>query len=224
MGRESRCKRPRTPYVGPTHRKRSPCGRNRGGTLWQALPRATARRSLITSTTSPTRGRRRRLCCCCMRRWAAPSAITPGFRRSPAIIGWCGWICAGMAVREIPPADRPLTLERLVADVAELMDHLGIGQRPYRRQFGRRLSRPATGDEPRRAGAQLDAVRLDPGAQEQPGAELDPADPGKGSARLSRRDDRRPAAARPGRSRVSSNGFSTRRPRTTRPISANSSC
>jgi 3-oxoadipate enol-lactonase len=27
---------------------------------------------------------------------------------------------------EIPPADRPLTLDRLVGDVAELMDHLGV--------------------------------------------------------------------------------------------------
>jgi 3-oxoadipate enol-lactonase len=27
---------------------------------------------------------------------------------------------------EIPPADRPLTLERLIADVSELMDHLGV--------------------------------------------------------------------------------------------------
>ena len=27
------------------------------------------------------------------------SAITPGFQHSPATIGWCGWICAGMAAR-----------------------------------------------------------------------------------------------------------------------------
>ena len=30
-----------------------------------------------------------------------------------------------MAARRCRPADRPLTLERLVGDVAELMDHLG---------------------------------------------------------------------------------------------------
>jgi 3-oxoadipate enol-lactonase len=28
---------------------------------------------------------------------------------------------------EVPPADRPLTLDRLVTDVIELMDHLGVG-------------------------------------------------------------------------------------------------
>ncbi len=28
---------------------------------------------------------------------------------------------------QVPPADRPLTLDRVVADVAELMDHLGLG-------------------------------------------------------------------------------------------------
>jgi 3-oxoadipate enol-lactonase len=28
---------------------------------------------------------------------------------------------------DIPPADRPLTLERLVSDVTELLDHLGVG-------------------------------------------------------------------------------------------------
>src|SRR5947208_13953463 len=29
---------------------------------------------------------------------------------------------------QVPPADRPLTLDRLVLDVAELLDHLGVGE------------------------------------------------------------------------------------------------
>src|SRR5580700_11771895 len=53
---------------------------------------------------------------------------------------------------------------------------------PYRRQFGRRLSRPAAGDDPARAGPEPRPVRLDAWAQEQPGADLDPADPGEGTA------------------------------------------
>ena len=107
----------------------------------------------------------------------------------------------GHGSSEVPPADRELTLERLVRDVIELMDHLGCAERPYRRQFGRRLSRPAIGDEPCRAGAQPDAVRLDPGPQEQPGAELDPADCRRKGMRAFLAEtiaDR--LAARPGRS------------------------
>ncbi len=34
----------------------------------------------------------------------------------------------GHGSSEVPPLDRPLTLERLVADVAELMDHIGIAE------------------------------------------------------------------------------------------------
>ena len=33
----------------------------------------------------------------------------------------------GHGSSEVPPSDRPLTLDRLVADVIELMDHLGVG-------------------------------------------------------------------------------------------------
>ena len=69
-------------------------------------------------------------------------------------------------------------------------------QRACRRQLGRRLSRPATGDDKAGAGPQPVAVRLDAGPQAEPGAELDPADPGEGAARISRRDDPRPPAAR----------------------------
>ena len=96
----------------------------------------------------------------------------------------------------VPPADRELTLERLVRDVAELMDHLGCASahivgNSAGGYLGQQLAMTQG-----RAGAQPDAVRLDPGPQEQPGPELDPADRGQGSARLPCRDDRRPAAAR----------------------------
>ena len=45
-------------------------------------------------------GDRRRPCCCCTRRWAVPSAITPGCRRSLAITGSCAWIYAATAPRK----------------------------------------------------------------------------------------------------------------------------
>ena len=77
---------------------------------------------------------------------------------------------------DIPPPEHPLTLDRLVTDVTELMDHLGVGSAHIVGNSAGRLFGPATGDEPWRTGAEPDAVRLDPGAQKQPGAELIPPD------------------------------------------------
>ena len=72
----------------------------------------------------------------------------------------------GHGSSQVPPADLALTLDRLVRDVIELMDHLGCVRAHIVRQFCGRLSRPAAGDEPRRAGTQPDAVRLHSRTQE----------------------------------------------------------
>ena len=90
------------------------------------LLRATACGLPIISTISPIRGKNRRPCCCCTRQWEVRGATTLGSRRSAAIIGSSEWICAATANLEIPPPEHPLTLDRLVTDVTELMDHLGV--------------------------------------------------------------------------------------------------
>ena len=56
----------------------------------------------------------------------------------------------GHGASEVPPASSPLDLDRLVADVSELLDHLGVRAVPYRRQLGRRLHRAEPGDDSRR--------------------------------------------------------------------------
>ena len=103
----------------------------------------------------------------------------------------------------VPPAEPPLSMERLVQDTRELLDHLGLQERAHRRQFGRRLYRPAARDEFARARDEPDAVRLDAGPEEQPGADLDPARRQGWPAQVPRRHDlgplsgeRRPAPCR----------------------------
>ena len=67
----------------------------------------------------------------------------------------------GHGASEVPPASSTLDMDRLVADVEELLDPSRRQVLPYRRQFGRRLHRAEPGDEVARQGEEPDAVRLD---------------------------------------------------------------
>ena len=121
-------------------------------------------------------------------------------------------------VRRCRRRSPPLSMERLVQDTRELLDHLGLQERAHRRQFGRRLHRPAARDEFARARDEPDAVRLDAGAEEQPGADLDPARRAR-TACASSSPTRSRTAFRRTPTRAMSNGSSTRRRRTTPPTS-----
>ena len=100
----------------------------------------------------------------------------------------------------VPPAEPALSMERLVKDMAELLDHLGLQERAHRRQLGRRLYRPAACDDLARAREEPDAVRLDAGPEEQPGRNLDSARREGRPAQVPRRHDLRPLPGRPHRS------------------------
>ncbi len=178
--------------------------------------------SPITSTTSPTRGGGPTPCCCCTRRWAARGAISAGSRIWRATGGSCGSICAATAPRRCRrPTGRSL-LERLVSDVAELLDHLGLDSAHIvGNSAGGYLGQQLAMTMPARVKS-LSLFGSTPGLK-------------KARRRAGSRGSRRRAcaASSPRRSATacrqtpipaSSNGFSTRRRRTTRPISANSCC
>ena len=129
----------------------------------------------------------------------------------------------GHGASEIPPADGKPTLERLVADVAELLDHLGCGPAHVVGNSAGRLSRPATRDERSPSGCAACASSARPRVSRTARR--------RAGSRKSRR--RACAAFSPRRSATgcrpmpipaSSNGFSTRRQRTIPPISAALCC
>ena len=102
----------------------------------------------------------------------------------------------GHGSSQVPPAEEPLALDRLVADVAELMDHLGVGSAHIvGNSAGGYLGQQMAMTRPERVESS-GALWLDPGAQTEPSTKLDTADRGEGAARLSRRDDPRSVAGR----------------------------
>ena len=122
--------------------------------------------------------------------------------RSPGITGWCGWICAGTAVPQVPPADRLLTLDRLVTDVTEMLDHLGLAAaHVVGNSAGGYLGQQLAMNQPSRVRS-LMLFGSTPGLKNSQAPSWIPQIAGQGAAGVSRRDDRRPAAARSSRSRA----------------------
>ena len=123
---------------------------------------------------------------------------------------------------QVPPADEPLALDRLVADVAELMDHLGIeSAHIVGNSAGGYLGQQMAMTRPERVRS-LALFGSTPGLKQSQAPSWIRKSRRKGCAAFSPR--RSPTGCRPIPIPASSTGFSTRRATTTRPISPNSCC
>ena len=147
--------------------------------------------------------------------------------------GWIPHLCRnyrvvrldlrGHGASQVPQAAEAPTLERLTRDVEELLDHLGCDRGAYRRQFGRRLSRAAAGDDPPAAGASsLSLFGSTPGLKNSQAPSWIPQIQAKGLRGFLAETirDRLPAEADPGLVEW----FLDEAARTTRPILASSCC
>ncbi len=146
--------------------------------------------------------------------------------------GWVPHLCRdyrvvrldlrGHGASPVPPAAAPLTLERLVGDVVELLDHLGVaGAHIVGNSAGGYLGQQLAMTRPERVRS-LALFGSTPGLKNSQAPSWIPQIQAKGMRGFLAETirDRLPADADP----ASSDGSSTRRPRTTRPISASSCC
>ena len=123
---------------------------------------------------------------------------------------------------QVPSPEQPLTLDRLVTDVVELLDHLGVSEAHIvGNSAGGYLGQQLALTRPERVRS-LCLFGSTPGLKNSQAPSWIPQIQAKGLRRFSPR--RSATGCRPKPTPASSPGFSTRRAGTTRPISAGLCC